>query len=91
MHGSNGNPDEIYLYRDDVPPDFEGKVATASRPNDAPLRPGLLASAEVGELLGLEPCRSRRVTDARRCLLGNLLSLNAEEEWVFYSRDNNYY
>ena len=70
---------------------FASNEAPLSRPSDVPLHPGVSLSTSLEDVFDLGPGRSQRLCEARRCILGNLLSLAAMEQWIFYSRDNNHY
>ena len=78
-------------YAADLRRDFVDVEQPSSRTSDVPLRPGVLLDPAGEQAFSLAPCSSQAVTSARRCILASMLSLDPNEKWVFYSRDNNYY
>jgi hypothetical protein len=70
---------------------FDSNSRPRTRVTDSPLRPGILLRYEAVSDAALSYSIPGKIRDASLCILGNLLSLLAEQQFVFYARDNNHY
>ena len=62
----------------------------SARHEDRPFDSRLTLFEERESSFGLTPCIKAKGRDARLCVLANLVCLR-EDQWSFYSRDNNHY